>query len=45
LAQPPANLGAPTAVAPEKIPNWDEKFEGVVHDPHNIAGSSPSIVG
>ena len=38
LAQSPGNLGAPTTVAPEKTPNWDEKFEGVVHDANNIAG-------
>jgi ribA/ribD-fused uncharacterized protein len=38
LAQPPGNRGAPRAVAPEKLPNWDEKFDGVVHDANNIAG-------
>ena len=38
LAQPPGNPGAPTAFAPEKLPNWDEKFDGVVHDANNIAG-------
>ena len=38
LAQSPGNLGAPTTVAPEKTPNWDDTFEGVVHDGNNIAG-------
>ena len=38
LAQPPGNPGAPGAVAPEKLPNWDEKFDGIVHDANNIAG-------
>jgi ribA/ribD-fused uncharacterized protein len=38
LAQAPPNLAAPIALAPEKTPNWDEKFEGVVHDTNNIAG-------
>ena len=37
-AQPLGNPGAPRAVAPEKLPNWDEKFEGVIHDANNIAG-------
>ena len=38
LAHSPGNLGAPATVAPEKTPNWDETFEGVVHDANNIAG-------
>ena len=38
LAQPPGNPGEPRAVAPEKLPNWDDTFEGVVHDANNIAG-------
>ena len=38
LAQSPGNLGAPATVAPEKTPNWDETFDGVVHDANNIAG-------
>ena len=37
LSQAPAAPAAST-VASAKIPNWDEKFEGVVHDANNIAG-------
>jgi ribA/ribD-fused uncharacterized protein len=38
LAQTPATAAASTADASAKKLNWDEKFEGVVHDADNIAG-------
>jgi ribA/ribD-fused uncharacterized protein len=36
LAQPPATSAA--TAAPAKKRNWDDKFEGVIHDAKNIAG-------
>ena len=38
LAQAPAPPAASAIAASAKIPKWDEKFEGVVHDANNIAG-------
>ena len=38
LAQAPAALAASTTAASAKKLNWDEKFDGVVHDAKNIAG-------
>jgi predicted NAD-dependent protein-ADP-ribosyltransferase YbiA (DUF1768 family) len=38
LAQTPATAAASTADASAKKLNWDEKFEGVVHNADNIAG-------
>lgn len=38
LAQAPATAAASTTDASVKNLNWDEKFEGVVHDANTIAG-------
>lgn len=38
LAQAPAAPAASTTAASAKKLNWDEKFDGVVHDAKNIAG-------
>lgn len=38
LAKALATAAASVPVASAKKPNWDDKFEGVVHDAKNIAG-------
>jgi len=38
LAQAPLASAASDAAAPAKKPNWDDKFDGVVHDETKIAG-------
>jgi ribA/ribD-fused uncharacterized protein len=38
LVQAPAELAASTTAASATKLNWDEKFDGVVHDAKNIAG-------
>jgi len=38
LAKALATAAASAPVASAKKPNWDDKFEGVVHDAKNIAG-------
>jgi ribA/ribD-fused uncharacterized protein len=38
LAQAPATPAASTSAVSAKKPNWDERFEGVVHDEKTIAG-------
>jgi len=38
LAQAPVPPAASNAAAPAKKPNWDDKFDGVVHDETKIAG-------
>ena len=38
LAKALATAAASAPVASAKKPNWDDKFEGVVHDEKNIAG-------
>lgn len=37
-AQTPGTIATAPAVAAAKKPNWDEKFEGVVHDEKKIGG-------